>query len=125
MKRIFLICLALIASLIVFSSWGYPGNNSISDGYSSIQIKESNVQSIPKGSTILAYIDGHSLTVTFTENLGTVQVDVTTALGDRVEYTPIWTPDSFTTYLASTGSYVVTITLPNGDEYYGEFEVTD
>ena len=96
-----------------------------SDGYTNIEIKESQVQGPPKGSTILAYIDGHSLTVTFTENLGTVQVDVTTAMGDRVDYTPIWTPDSFTTYLASTGSYVVTITLPNGDEYYGEFDVTD
>ena len=93
--------------------------------YSDIAIKESTVHHAPKGSSILAYIDGHSLTVTFTENLGTVQVEVTTALGDRVEYTPIWTPDSFTTYIASTGSYVVTITLPNGDEYYGEFDVTD
>ena len=125
MKRISLAFLSLIMCPIVLSSWDCPDNHIISDGYSAIQIKESCVNGAPKGSTILAYIDGHSLTVTFTENLGTVQVDVTTALGDRVEYTPIWTPDSFTTYLASTGSYVVTITLPNGDEYYGEFEVTD
>ena len=25
----------------------------------------------------------------------------------------------------NTGSYVITFTLPNGDQYYGEFEVTD
>ena len=96
-----------------------------SDGHDAVQIKHGKVDHAPKDSSILAYIDGHSLTVTFTENLGTVQVEVTTALGDRVDYTPIWTPDSFTTYIANTGSYVVTITLPNGDEYYGEFEVTD
>ena len=97
----------------------------LSDGNNQVAIKASSVQGVPRTNSILAYIDGHSLTVTFTENLGTVQVDVTTAMGDRVDYTPIWTPDSFTTYLASTGSYVVTITLPNGDEYYGEFDVTD
>ena len=28
-------------------------------------------------------------------------------------------------YIPNTGSYVVTFTLPNGDQYYGEFEVTD
>ena len=95
------------------------------DDQNPIVIKENTVHGEPRSSSILASINGHSLTVTFTENLGTVQVEVTTALGDRVDYTPIWTPDSFTTYLASTGSYVVTITLPNGDEYYGEFDVTE
>ena len=113
------LCAILLATRVIASS------SYLSDGNNQVAIKASSVQGVPRTNSILAYIDGHSLTVTFTENLGTVQVEVTTALGDRVEYTPIWTPDSFTTYIASTGSYVVTITLPNGDEYYGEFDVTD
>lgn len=27
--------------------------------------------------------------------------------------------------IPAAGSYIVNFTLPNGDEYYGEFEVTD
>ncbi len=48
------------------------------DGYSNINIKEGNVHSTPKGSTIQAYIDGHTLTVVFTENIGQVTIEVTT-----------------------------------------------
>ena len=95
------------------------------DGYSAIQIKESSVNGIPKTSSILASINGHTLTVTFTENLGNVQIDITTASGGAVSYGHVWTPDSYIAYITNTGSYVVTITLENGDEYYGEFEVTD
>ena len=113
------LCAILLATRVIASG------SYLSDGNNQVAIKASSVQGVPRTNSILAYINGHSLTVTFTENLGTVQVEVTTAMGDRVDYTPIWTPDSFTTYIASTGSYVVTITLPNGDEYYGEFEVTD
>ena len=96
-----------------------------SDGYSHIEIKESKVQEIPKTNSILASINGHTLTVTFLENLGNVQIDITTATGGAVSYGHVWTPDSYIAYITNTGSYVVTITLENGDEYYGEFEVTD
>ena len=88
-------------------------------------IKESNVQSTPRTNSILASINGHTLTVTFLENLGNVQIDITTATGGTVSYGHVWTPDSYIAYVYNTGSYVVTITLENGDEYYGEFEVTD
>lgn len=46
------------------------------DGYSAIQIKERTVQSIPKGSTIQASIDGHYLTVTFTQDIGYVDMEL-------------------------------------------------
>ncbi len=95
------------------------------DGYSSIQIKQSNVQGMPKGSSIQATIDCHYLTVVFLENLGQVNIVITDANDHeiRVESTP--TPTGVNIYISNTGSYVVTFTLPNGDEYYGEFEVTD
>ena len=98
---------------------------SLLDGYSNINIKVAHVQGTPKNTSILASINGHTLTVTFTENLGDVLVEVTTASGGTVDYGQVWTPDSFIAYIYSTGSYVVTITLENGDEYYGEFEITN
>ena len=95
------------------------------DGYSNINIKEGNVHSTPKGSTIQAYIDGHTLTVVFTENIGQVTIEVTTATGATVDYLSMQTPNGYLYYITNTGDYIVTFTLPNGDEYYGEFTVTD
>ena len=111
---------AVFLAIPVFASSSYS-----LDGYSQVPIKESNVQSTPRTNSILASINGHTLTVTFLENLGNVQIDITTATGGTVSYGHVWTPDSYIAYVYNTGSYVVTITLENGDEYYGEFEVTD
>lgn len=88
-------------------------------------IKVSHVQGTPKSSSIQASIDGHTLTVVFLENLGQVQIQVETALGGDTQYQSTPTPNGVIFYITNTGSYIVTFTLPNGDEYYGEFEVTD
>ena len=95
------------------------------DGNTVIIIRESTLQGNPKTSSIQATIDGHYLTVVFLENLGQVNIVITDAYNNeiRVESTP--TPTGVNIYILNTGSYVVTFTLPNGDEYYGEFEVTD
>ena len=106
-------------------AWCGAVGTEVIDGPSHIVIKEATVQGLPKGSAIEAIINGHQLTVTFLENLGNVQVEVTTATGGTVDLTDIWTPNSYIAYITNTGDYVVTITLGNGDEYYGEFEVTD
>ena len=95
------------------------------DGQNVINIKVAQTQGVPKTDSIQASINGHTLTVTFTENLGDVQIDITTASGGAVSYGHVWTPNSYIAYIPNTGDYVVTITLGNGDEYYGEFEVTD
>ena len=63
--------------------------------------------------------------MTFTENLGQVTIDISTATGLSVDFISSPTPNGVMFYIPSTGSYVVTFTLPNGDQYYGEFEVTD
>ena len=95
------------------------------DVHSNIIIKDGNVHSSPKGSSIQATIDGHTLTVVFTENLGQVNVEITTASGALVQVMWVSTPDGWQTNLSQTGDYIVTFTLSNGDEYYGEFTVTD
>ena len=81
--------------------------------------------SFDKSSSIVPTLDGHVLTVVFTENLGQVAIEITTATGAPVEnlWTP--TPNGIQTYLSLCGDYIVTFTLSNGDEYYGEFTVTD
>lgn len=95
------------------------------EGQRHITIKSTHVQGVPKSSSIQASIDGHTLTVVFTENLGQVNIEVSSVSGGetQVESTP--TPNGVLFYITDTGSYIVTFSLPNGDEYYGEFEVTD
>ena len=115
----------LMLAFMFTVTWSGAVGTTANDGPSPIVIKEATVQGAPKGSSIEATINGHQLTVTFLENLGNVQVEVTTATGGTVDLTDIWTPNCYFANITNTGSYVVTITLGNGDEYYGEFEVTD
>ena len=95
------------------------------DNQSNIVIHVAQAQGEPKGDAIQATINGHVLSVVFTENLGQVAIDISTAAGTSVDYSSLTTPNGVNFYIPNTGSYVVTFTLPNGDEYYGEFEVTD
>ena len=95
------------------------------EGNHPIQIHENNVQHTPKGSSIHAFIDGHTLTVVFTENIGLVQVEITTSEGSNVYYTMRNTPNGIVYNIPGTGDFVVTFTLENGDEYYGEFTITE
>ena len=88
-------------------------------------IEKTSLGQLDRSSSILVSIDGHVLSVVFTENLGQVNIDITTAAGASVDYNSLNTPNGVNFYIPFTGSYVVTFTLPNGDEYYGEFEVTD
>ena len=91
-----------------------------------IDITESTgASSSDKSSSIAPIIHGHVLSVTFTENLGQVSVEVATAAGASVQYTSVLTPNGLQIYIPNAGNYIVTFTLPNGDEYYGEFTVTD
>ena len=117
--------LVLLLGLMLPTAWCGANGTSSNDGYSHINVKEARVEGIPKGTTINASINGHTLMVTFSENLGQVQVEITTATGATVQCVGIQTPNGLQCYIPNVGDYVVTFTLPNGDEYYGEFTVTD
>ena len=125
MQKLKLKCIILLLGLLQPAAWCSANGTYSMDGHSNILIQEGTVQSIPKGSTIQASIDGHMLTVVFTENLGQVAVDVSTVLGTSVHYSLTPTPNGFQLFITNTGDYIITFTLPNGDEYYGEFTVTD
>ena len=125
MQKLKLKLFALLFGLLIPSTWLDAYSTSTMDGYSRILIKEGVVQGAPKGSSIQASINGHTLTVVFTENLGQVTVDVTTVSGNPVTCMSTYTPNGVILYVTDTGDYIVTFKLSNGDEYYGEFSVTD
>lgn len=78
-----------------------------------------------KSGSILPSIYDNVLSVVFTEYLGQVTVEVSTTTGMSVEFTSVLTPNGLQVYIPNAGNYIVTFTLSNGDEYYGEFTVTD
>lgn len=92
-----------------------------------IEIKDStgSISGSDRGNSIIPTLNGHVLTVVFSENIGQVYVDVSLVEGGetQVESTP--TPNGVIFYIPDAGSYVVIFTLSNGDVYYGEFTVTD
>ena len=65
----------LLLVLLLPAAWCGAKSTLFFDGFSPIVIKESILQGAPKGSTIQASINGHMLTVAFTENLGEVAVE--------------------------------------------------
>lgn len=93
------------------------------DGITIDLIELSSSTGLSKGNSINPSINGHVLTVVFSENIGQVYVEVSLAGGGetQVESTP--TPNGVIFYIPNAGSYVVTFTLSNGDVYYGEFTV--
>lgn len=99
--------------------------SNLNEGHSPIAIKAGSAQGIPKGSAIQASISGHTLTVAFSQNIGQVAVEIATASGTVVQCLSVLTPNGMQCYIPTAGDYIVTFTLANGDEYYGEFTVTD
>ena len=72
---------------------------------------------------ISADISGHKLTVAFSQNLGEVSIDISTASGATIFCLSVQTPTGYQFMIPSEGSYVVTFTLKDGSVYYGEFDV--
>ena len=125
MKNAKIKLIVLLFGMLLPTARGNYQSSNLQDGLGNIVIKEANVHSDPKSSSIQATINGHSLTVVFLENLGTVHIEVTDTNGGAVALTDLYTPNGYNAYIYNTGSYIVTFTLTNGDEYYGEFEVTN
>ena len=127
MRKLNLKQIVLLLGVILPAVWCNCNANNImtADGYSDVPVKEATVHGHPKGSTINASINGHTLMVSFSENLGQVAIEITTATGATVDCLSTQTPNGVNLYIPNAGDYIVTFTLPNGDEYYGEFTVTE
>ncbi|MBR4469064.1 MAG: DUF3244 domain-containing protein [Bacteroidales bacterium] len=120
----------LLSCLLFMAGFCYSNNVSKhvydkKDGHPIIIITRIPYSGVDKGSSIQASIDSHYLAVSFTENLGQVQVEVTTDTGGSVDCLSTQTPNGMSIYIPLAGDYIVNFTLPNGDEYYGEFTVTE
>ena len=122
---ILMLCLILSGAFCYANSTVGKGNEK--DGRPvSIELTESTgASSLDKSSAINPFINGHVLAVVFSENLGQVSVEVATDAGASVQCLSVFTPNGMQIYIPNAGNYIVTFTLPNGDEYYGEFTVTD
>ena len=120
--KMFLLLLGMILPITFYKASAFC----LQDGLHPIQTKEAHVSGTPRGSTIQASLDGHWLTVTFTQDIGTLTMELEKVSGPVIfNYPTVPTPDSYQFYLNQTGDYIITFTLSNGDEYYGEFTVTD
>ena len=115
----------LLIGLLLPTAWCGANSLYLADGVSGITIKEGCTQGMPKGNSIHASINGHVLTVFFSENIGPVAIEIFKDSGGNVETHWVETPDGLQTYLPLAGEYLITFTLANGDEYYGEFTVMD
>lgn len=123
LKTLILMFVLLSTTTFSYANWTNPQDNG--DG-TPIYIKQSvGNNSNDRSQSINTFINGHSLTVAFSQNLGEVSIDISTASGATIFCLSVQTPTGYQYYIPNTGSYVITFTLPNGDEYYGEFEVKD
>lgn len=122
---VLMLCLTLSGAFCHASGVAGQENKRGDDGIPIEIINNSSHGGTEKGNSILATTNGHMLTIVFTENLGQVSIEITTSTGGYVQANSCLTPNGLQFYIPLTGDYIVTFTLPNGDEYYGEFTVTD
>lgn len=120
-----MLMLCFVLSGAFYSVYGEAGTVKKGDGVTIDVIEAATCHGPSKGNSIIATIDGHVLTVVFNENIGQVSVEVATMSGASVHYYSVLTPNGLQLYIPNPGYYIVTFTLSNGDEYYGEFTVTD
>jgi hypothetical protein len=123
-KLVLILCLILSGALS-YAHGEARTENEKEEGIPLLLILKTQHGGTDKSSSIVPTIDGHYLTVAFTENLGQVVVEITTATGGYVQADSCLTPNGLQFYIPLAGDYIVTFTFPDGDEYYGEFTVTD
>ena len=123
-EMIMMLCLILSGALS-YAHGGTKIENEKGDGIL-IEVKESSsVSGFDRSSSINPTLNDHLLTVVFSENLGQVSMEVATAAGAILQSLSVYTPNAVQVYIPNAGNYIVTFTFSDGDEYYGEFTVTN
>ncbi len=123
-KLVLMLCLILSGALC-YAHGTARTENKKSEGII-LEVKNATLHgSSDKSGSIVPTLNGHILMVVFTENLGEVVVEISTVTGGYVQTDSSLTPNGLQFYIPLAGDYIVNFTLPNGDEYYGEFTVTD
>ena len=122
-RLILMLCLILSGALCF--AHGEAGTEEEGDGFGIGIYDAIHNTGINRSNSIVATLNGHVLTVVFTENMGQVSVEVATSSGATIDCLSVLTPNGVQVYIPNAGDYIVTFTLSNGDVYYGEFIVTD
>ena len=77
-----------------------------------------------RSETISADITGHVLTITFNDNVGIAHIVIKDSNGVYIDRDNVFsTPDYATFIINDAGYYRMDITLSNGEQYYGYFQV--
>ena len=77
-----------------------------------------------RSQSISADITGHTLTITFNDNVGIAHIVIKDSNGVYIDRENVFsTPDYATFFINDAGYYRMDITLSNGEQYYGYFRV--
>ena len=77
-----------------------------------------------RSQSISADITGHTLTITFNDNVGIAHIVIRDSNGVYIDRENVFsTPDYATFFINDAGYYRMDITLSNGEQYYGYFRV--
>ena len=118
----------LVILLFVMIQFGYileAKENHLNDGITILVTKENvNNSSSYRSETISADITGHTLTITFNDNVGIAHIVIKDSNGVYIDRENVFsTPDYATFFINDAGYYRMDITLSNGEQYYGYFMV--
>ena len=99
--------------------------NSTKEGVDVILTKENIVSGTSfRSESISADITGHTLTITFNDNVGIAHIVIKDSNGVYIDRENVFsTPDYATFFINDAGYYRMDITLSNGEQYYGYFRV--
>ena len=116
--------IALIALLQLGIIAG-ANEKSSNEGVDVIATKENIVSGTSfRHESISADITGHTLTITFNDNVGIAHIVIKDSNGVYIDRENVFsTPDYATFYINDAGYYRMDITLSNGEQYYGYFRV--
>ena len=77
-----------------------------------------------RSQSISADITGNTLTITFNDNVGIAHIIIKDSNGVYIDRENVFsTPDYATFFINDAGYYRMDITLSNGEQYYGYFQV--
>lgn len=98
-------------------------NTASADGLIDVLARSNNSSSV-RSESISADITGHVLTITFNENVGIAHIVIKDSNGVYIDSdNVISTPDHATFIINDAGYYRMDITLSNGEQCYGYFQV--
>ena len=116
-----MLCIAVSSTLCLANYKAYE----IGDGTEILINKTSNYGGWDRSSSISAHINGHYLNVAFLADLGSVTIKILDESYTMLELSYIETPSGYQYYIPLEDRYTLLIALEDGDEYRGDFEVSE